>query len=483
MKKVLLYLTTVALVSFSCTTGFEELNTDPNRIDQVTPGSLLTPIIYGMSDYFTVRSHEFTGQIMQTNLPNPSVANGVHRYDVTESAGNGTWSTCYTWLRNVREMEQAADTYQQPVYKAVAATLEAYIVGILTDSFGDIPYSEAMQAENGVAQPVFDEQKDVYAALITKLEAANTIYKESGSMSGNDLLYNNDKAKWQKFNNSLLLRLLLRTSKKADFNSYDRLKAIIDKPADYPIFTSNTDAALVKISGLTPYDYAWGRRQDYVNFEAMSSFFVDMLNDLADPRRALFMTKATRLEGTTTVDLGYRGIPSAHSGNESQFNFNPSTPNGDLMIFTTLGTEITEVIMTYAEVEFIKAEVALHFGNRAAAKTAYDKGVTAAVTQWKNGVLPTTYLTSTKAAFNGTLEQIMTQKYLALFFNDYQQWFEYRRTGFPVLPKTQHMLHNGVMPTRFMYHNDVRRFNPDNHKAAAARIGGDNVMTKVWWEK
>lgn len=153
------------------------------------------------------------------------------------------------------------------------------------------------------------------------------------------------------------------------------------------------------------------------------------------------------------------------------------------MVHTTLGTEIIEVIMSYAEVEFIKAEVALQTGDQAAAKTAYEKGVAAAITQWKGGVFPATYFNNPKAAFNGTLEQILTQKYLALFFNDYQQWFEYRRTGFPKLPKTQYMLHDGVMPTRFMYHNDVRRFNPQNYKVAAERIGGDDVMTKVWWEK
>lgn len=479
MKNIILTIA-FAFSVLSCTGDFEAINTDPNRIDRVNPGSLLTPTIYGMSTYFTVRSYDFTWQIMQVGLPNPSVANGVHRYEITETAGNGTWNTCYRLLRNVKEMEEAAEIYNQPVYKAVAATLEAYITGILTDSFGDIPYTEAMKAEEGISQPVFDQQEDIYKALIARLEEANTIYAENGVMSGNDLLYNNDRTKWRKFNNSLLLRMHLRASKR---NGYDRLKEIIANPTQYPVFTANTDAALVKISGLTPYDYAWGRRQDYVNFEAMSSFFVDLLNDLEDPRRPLFMTTASRLEGQTVINLGYKGIPSAHSGDESQFDYSPSTPNGDLMVFTALGTEVVEVMMSYAEVEFIKAEVALLSGDHAAAKSAYEKGVKAAVTQWKNGAVSDSYFNNAKAKFNGTLEQIMTQKYLGLFFNDYQQWFEYRRTGFPVLPKTPYMLHNGVMPSRFMYHNDVRRFNAENYRVAAERIGGDSPMTKVWWEK
>jgi len=78
---------------------------------------------------------------------------------------------------------------------------------------------------------------------------------------------------------------------------------------------------------------------------------------------------------------------------------------------------------------------------------------------------------------------LMEQKYIALFYNDYQQWFEYRRTGYPELPKTEYMLHDGVMPTRFMYPTEIRRSNPTNYQEAANRIGGDDIMTKVWWEK
>jgi hypothetical protein len=471
------------MVLGACTKDFEELNTNPNLIEKVTPGSLLIPTVYGMSTYFTVRSNDFTWELMQVGLSNPSVAMGAHRYDIAESAGNGTWNTAYKYLRNVREMEAAAVAYNQPVYKAVATTLKAYIGGILTDSFGDVPFSEALLAEENITKPKFDTQEEIYTSLIQQLETANDIYAGDGVMSGGDLLYNNNKTNWRKFNNSLLMRMLLRVSKKPAFNSYARLRTMIADPAKYPVFTSNAEAALVRVNGLAPYDYAWGRRQDYVNFTAMGSFFVGMLNDLEDPRRPLFMTRATQLVNKVPVDIGYRGIQHGHSGNLSSVTYSPSTPNGDIMFPDAVGTEITEVIMSYAEVEFIKAEVALQAGDPAAAKTAFEKGVAAAITQWKGGVMPATYFQNPKAAFNGTLEQVMNQKYLALFFNDYQQWFEYRRTGFPKLPKTQYMLHDGVMPSRFMYHTDVRQTNVENYKIAADRIGGDNVMTKVWWEK
>lgn len=464
----------------SCTDKFDELNTDPNRIEMVMPSSLVTPTVYGMSTYFTLRSNDFTWEIMQTGLSNPSAANGVHRYYFTETSGNGTWTTCYRYLRNIREMEQAAERDGNSVYKAVAITLKAYIVGILTDSFGDVPFSEGLLAEEGITQPKFDTQEQIYSNMTAALEQANVDYVSEGVMEGEDILYRNDKTLWRKFNNSLLLRYYLRQSKRID--AYQKIKAILDNPDDYPIFNSNDDAAIVRISGLSPYDYAWGRRQDYVNFTAMADFFVDNLNELNDPRRPFIMTQANRLVDGEIQNIGYRGIQAGHSGDLSGLDYNPSTPNGDLMYPNNVGTEIKEIIMPYSEVEFIKSEVYLGLGQADLAKEAYEKGVQASVEQY-GGTLPEDYFSNESAKFDGTLERIMLQKYLGLFMVDYQQWFEYRRTGFPELPTTPYMFYQGVMPSRFMYHADVRRFNPENYAKAVEQMGADDFHTKVWWEK
>lgn len=463
-----------------CTKNFDEINTDPNKVENVTPSALITPTVYGMSTYFTVRSNDFTWEIMQTGLANPSVANGVHRYYFTETSGDGTWNTCYRYLRNIREMESAAEASGQDVYKAVATTLKAYIAGLLTDSFGDVPMSEALLAEEHVSQPKFDRQEQIYADMIKALETANTLYAGEDVMDGSDLLYNNKKELWRKFNNSLLLRYYLRQSKRIPAAA--KIKNILDNPAQYPIFTSNADAAIVKITGLSPYDYAWGRRQDYVNFTAMAEFFVDHLNALNDPRRPFIMTEATEMVDKKPVTIGYRGIPAGHSGDLSTYKFSPSTPNGDLMYPEAVGTPIQEILMPYSEVEFIKAEVYLSLGMDAEAQTAYENGVRASIEQY-GGQVPADYFENEAAKFNGTLERIMLQKYLGLFMVDYQQWFEYRRTGYPKLPKTPYMFYNGVMPTRFMYKNEVRRFNPDNYAKAVEQMGGDDFHTKVWWEK
>ena len=123
-----------------------------------------------------------------------------------------------------------------------------------------------------------------------------------------------------------------------------------------------------------------------------------------------------------------------------------------------------------------------HEGDDVAAEAAYKKGVKAAIEQW--GIdMPADYFDNPAAAYDGTLERIILQKYYALYFVDYQQWFDYRRTGFPVLPKEAGMENNQQMPVRFYYPIEVRNNNPENYQEAVGWLGADDFNTKVWWEK
>lgn len=477
-----------SLAMTSCS-HFEEMNIDPNKIDRAAPSSFMTPLIYDMASFGSTRSYDFTWQLMQVSFPYPSTAIGVHRYDITPTAGNGTWNTGYKWLRTIREMEKTATTSNQPLYLAVAKTLEAHAVSMLTDAFGDIPYTEAIKLEENISTPKFDKQEDIYKALIAGLEEANDIYSGTeGIMTGTEILFTDAKSNaekilnWRKFNNSLLMRLLLRCSKKAEIDAYARLKTIIENPTKYPVFTSNKEAAILKVNGLSPFDYAWNRRQDYTLNQTKAEFFVNMLNEYNDPRRPFFMSEARTVNPATNI--GYKGIPAAHDP-VATFTFTPSIPNPDLMVPTTLGTPVHEIIMSYAEVEFIKSEVYHHANEAQKAEEAYKKGVIAGITQWIGITAPiNAYFDNPAVKYNGTLERIMNQKYIALYMCDYQQWFEYRRTGYPVLPKTEHMLNDGVMPKRFMYHDKLSITNPENYKLAVQNLeNGDSPLSRVWWEK
>jgi hypothetical protein len=475
MKKILVVIITISFISFSCTKNFEEMNTDPNRIDEIRPGTLLNPVLYELASFNTVRANDFTFGIMQVMIPFPSVTGGIHRYDVTENSGSSTWNTYYRWLANIKEMRRVSIVAEDPNYEAIAMTLNAWVYSQLTDCFGDVPMDEALLGDESVFRPAFNTQKDIYTRILAELDSANNKFVTSRPMIyGTEILYSNSVSKWKMFCNSLRLRLLLRVSKREEMDAFTKMAEILNNPSTYPVFTKNDEAAVLKITGITPNISPWGRAIDFTTSRAAGAFFIDSLNAMSDPRLDKWNTKAKDLAGNT---ITYKGIPAGYAGSESQFKYTPS--NFNIALATA---PMISVIMTYAEVEFIRAELILRGKLTGNAQTAYEKGVKAAIEQW-GATVPANYFSNTNAAYNGKLERVLLQKYYALFFNDYQQWFEYRRTGLPVLPKNDGMLNNKIVPVRFPYPVTVRTGNYENYLQAVESMGGDNINTKVWWEK
>ncbi len=476
MKALSISFIALCLLGVSCTKKFVDTNTDPNRIDKISPGTLLNPTIYEMISFNMNRADDFTFEIMQVSLPFPSSTSGIHRLDVTEGAGNSTWSTYYRWLINIKEMREASKSAADPNYEAIAMTLNAWVYSLLTDCFGDVPMSEASRAEQQQYKPKFDTQKDIYTQILADLEAANNMFVTNRTMPyATDLLFSNSVISWKRFCNSLRLRLLLRVSKRDEMDAFTKMAEIFNNPTKYPIFTKNEEAAVVKITGVTPNISPWGRAVDFTTFQASAAFFCDQLNTLNDPRRAKWMSQAKDKDGNS---LGYKGIPSGYvGGTEAQYNYTPSNKAVALVTAPMIAP-----IMTYGEIEFIRAELIQRGKLTGNAQTAYENAVKASMELW-GATLPANYFSNAAAAYNGTLERIMLQKYFALFFVDYQQWFEYRRTGFPVLPTNDGMVNNKIVPVRFKYPVNLQIQNKENLDKAVQNMGGDNINVKVWWEK
>jgi len=476
MKKIKITAIILLLTGMvSCTDGFEELNDNPNLISEISPGTLLNPIIYGVASQNALQSVDVTFNLMQVSLPFPSITGGLHRYDVSNNIGNSAWNNYYKWLSNIREMRIAAVMAGDVNYQAAALTLNALVYANLTDLFGPVPMTEAVRGEDGILYPKYDTQEFIYETILADLEKANTLYDVSKPMIyAEDILFQNNVLKWKKFTNSLRMRLLLRVSNRTEMRAFEKLAYMSDHPEIFPVFTNTAESAILKVTGVAPNVSPWGRPQDFNLNIKMSSFFIDNLNTLEDPRRAIIATGATAL--VTNAPLGYKGITSGYAGADSQFKYNAST------LLNVQATNPMQIyILTYAEVEFIKAELAQR-GYIADASGHYVKGVKAAIEQVK-AVAPANYFDNVQAQYNGTLERIMLQKYYALYFTDYQQWFEYRRTGLPVLPTTSAMLNGGVMPSRFTYPDNQQIKNTENYQEAIKMIEGDNINSKVWWDK
>ncbi|WP_116107344.1 SusD/RagB family nutrient-binding outer membrane lipoprotein [Lewinella sp. IMCC34191] len=472
MKYTLLSLLLLFLTA--CTYDFAEVNEDPNRITEISPGTLINPILYELATHNAGRSHAITFDLMQVTVPFPSVSGGLHRYDVSQNIGNSSWYWYYRLANNVKEMRAAAVEAEDPNYEAIALTLNAYLYANLTDLFGPVPMTEASAAEEGNLYPRFDAQADVYATILADLERANTLYDTQRAMPyAPDILFDNEVAGWRRFTNSLLMRLLLRVSNRDDFDSFDRLATMVENPEQYPVFTATEESAILEVTGVSPNVSPWGRPQDFRLGTKMTTFFIDNLNGWEDPRRPVIATMA---QDSALNNIGYKGIPSAYDGPESQFTYNAST-----LEIEQVENPMRIYLMTYAEVAFIQAELAQR-GYLEDGQAYYEAGVAAAMEQLGTS-LPAGYFDQPTAAYDGSLERIMLQKYYALYFVDYQQWFEYRRTGLPELPTTPAMLNDGRMPARFYYPQDVRIGNNANYQDALPLLGGpDDINTRVWWD-
>jgi hypothetical protein len=476
-----------------CTKNFQDLNNDPNRPKAVTPGVMLGQLQYKMVNTSIGGARNFMHELMQMTAPRISAdGNGVHRYVVTAGSGSGFWTGMYGYMTDVNDIYNISDGLKENNYKAIALVYKCWGYSILTDLFGDLPYSQATQAASGNVKPAFDTQKSIYTQILKDLATANDLFDDSKALTyGGDQLYaanaltgtkNTGIQKWKKLCNSLRLRLLLRISKRdAEMDVQTQIKAILADAVKYPVFGSNADEAIFKYPGTYPYynPYYNARTLDWRQGDYFTSFFIDKMNTDNDPRRAVWATQV-KVNGVNV----YQGIGSGYPTNVSYVVDANSSYSDGLKTLPQLG-----VMMSWAEVEFMKAELALKGYNTGKTPQAhYEAGIGASMVQW--GItLPAGYLTQPGVAWKtaGTaddqLQQIMLQKYYALFFTDYQAWFEKNRTGYPVLPRGTGIPAANKFPMRMPYPTYLQSLNPDNLAAAVQVMGGDNSDVKTWWEK
>jgi hypothetical protein len=291
MKKLVYICSFLALVSstVSCDRSLDEINKDKSRINVPVASALLVPVQYNMSVVGYNRANDFTFDIMQVSLDFPNEGNSLSRYYITENTGSGFWNNSYRWLKQVDDLKKAAISEGDKNYQAISMVLNAWIYSNLTDTYGDVPFSQASQLDESIMQPKFDRQKDIYLRLLDDLKAANSLFVTNKILTGGDLFYKADTdpngiTNWKKFCNSLSLRLLTRIlSKEGEVNVKERIQEIVNNPTLYPVFQTNADAAKVDITGVSPLMPPIARPQDFTTGRAASDFFVQTLKANNDP--------------------------------------------------------------------------------------------------------------------------------------------------------------------------------------------------------
>jgi hypothetical protein len=473
---------TVAMVS-ACTSDFEEINTNPNGPVEI-PSYLHLPSIMEATADLTYSTFN-GGDMGETWVQHWAKVqyNDEERYSPRVTSINDWWDLLYARpLTDARTMKEFARKEGNDQVVGVALIWESYLFSLLTDTFGDVPFTEALKAEQSITLPKYDRQEDIYPALVDSLESAASLLANSGTIGATqDIMYGGDATKWLKFANSLRVRLLMRMSGKVDVSS--ELQSLV---SNGPLFTSNADNAQLQYKGQNPNanpiwnTIVFGTRLEW----RINETLVTQMQSLNDPRLDVYAQPndddeirgaAPGLEEPTT-----KGYDYANTSMIGEYFLQPSTP---------------AIYMDFAELNFLLAEAAKKgfiSGGDAVAEEYYKAGITASFDTY-NGVdvgestiviSPTAYLASSGVAYDpaNALSQINTQKWIALFGQGVEAWTEWRRTKLPVLSPAINPIGITEIPSRYYYPSKEQSLNATNYNAAVGSLGGpDALTTKVWW--
>jgi len=523
MKKIFISILSIAALlttTVSCDDNLEDINISPNQPDilKTTPAGVFNGAVYNL---MTNSRGSFSSGRMALPWVQYSAQRNYTEEDrfqfreVTNQSLYGDYYLAAVDFKTVIQMNTDPELkVQAAVYGnnnnqiAAARVMLAYTFLQLVDAYGDVPYwsygnndpdFQALQLDKYI-KPKFAPQAKIYADLMKELkEAVAMVVPSEPVLTSGDQLFKSP-AKLIKFANSLRLRIGNRVKGVVPGAETHIAEAIAGG-----VMTSNTDTV-----GLTyqkdevlpsPFysDFFISNRTDF----AISNTFVDLLkgnlgNFGVDPRLQKYAAPKTATKAvvrantyTETDDLTqYVGMPYGITSAQAA----GQRPSTSFWSSSVLKQDYTEVLMEYAEVEFLLSE------NQGWDNTHYQNGVRASMTRW--GVTPakiTAFLATLPAANQAN---VLNQKYIALFMQPYEAYAEYRRTGYPntiLLPGqtyTFNVPQDGVttytfvalnnlsaMPDRFTYPVNLQQLNGENVKAAAAAIGGDELDTKLIWAK
>lgn len=472
---------TALLLGFSACTGkFDEINTNPNAPTVATADLFLPHGIQSAVDAYWGGSlgmdigdliSQYWARIQYTD---------VDQYSISSDIYSGAWQTMYIEaMADYQRIYKIGAESGNTNYQAVAVIMRSWVFCLLTDIYGDIPYKSALLGLEGTLQPTYDAQKDVYVGLIAELKAANSQINttdRSKAIAG-DILFNNDLTKWKKFANSLSLRILNRMLSKTDapIDVKAELNRILSDPTTYPVIASNSENIQLNYLDATNNNNPINQNRRTRDDHRVSATLVNKLKALNDARLAVYADRP--------ADGGdYKGVPNGLSNADANaLGLSKTSKVGAYFVAATA----PGVIMSYAELLFIKAELAYKGITTAGdVATNYTDGIKASFSQYKL-TADAAYLTA-NALKTGTAgyTQVMEQKWIALYGQGLEAWAEYRRTGIPALSPSVINVNAGTIPTRLPYPGSEESLNYANFSSALTKQGGQNDMRlKLWFAK
>jgi len=480
----------VVVLQSACTGKFEEINTNPDALNDTPHTNVLARVqrviaeqVGGDIDGFGT----WAGYI--TKLQYPDDLSGV---TPSNNGFGNRWSGCYTGLEQLRlvlaKTEETAEGNKN--LRWACRIFQLYMWLYMIDQYGDMPYSEALKGDpdlGGILMPKFDKEQDIYPDLIAKLKV---IGDEMANGFGNDdigegdLLFNADVEKWQRFCNSLRLRAAMRLSGVATSLAKTHIEEIAGNPAKYPLIDSNDDNAYFWWTNSSPYWERWydnsRSRDDHTFYDT----FINHLLNMEDPRIEAIAKLAMDEVGDDTPTV-YRGL------------LNGANTPGDRPRYSRIGRIYRDIPAGFTpffkscQTYYILAEAAMLGWNVGmTAQEAYEKAVLLSMED--NGISDENaenYLAG-KGKWNNTIERIWWDEWVALFKENMEAWCLYRRTGIPT-PEVNYVsvfsrfsiegVHNS-QPFRTPYPQNQLDYNRPNYDIANAGIVDFAWGKQLWWD-
>lgn len=453
----------------SCGDGLSDLNDDPNNPVEVKATNLLTQAEQSLFSRASGRNlNAEWGKLMVQQWAQNEYCE-ESRYEVDGTTFNGAFNGIYANVLN--ELKDAAgliskdDKIASDVVRnnqlAIIDIIEAYSYQLLTDGFGDIPFTQALQPDE-FPNPAYDTQADVYRGVMDMyVSAVATLDESAGSFPSGELVYGGNVAKWKKLGNSLLLRAAMRVSNKDEAMAREylsKLGTLIESNSDNALYTFADNPAVANPLWI---DVNVNNRDDF----AVSTELLSNLESNNDPRLSKYVAEAAA--------GGYLGMPYGLSDADAfALKNTTSRPAAGIR-----DMETPHVIMDAAQVYFLLAEAYQRGLLSGDAATAYNDAVNASMAFW--GVDGADYLAAHPYDAGNWDEVIGTQKWLALYLDGFEAWAEWRRLGKPALsaPESANL---DYIPVRLPYPIDEQT----NNTTALGNVTSDpNGMSEaVWWD-
>jgi len=506
MKKNNIIISAVFIFMFSaCTNNFEDINTNPNHPPTSDVNYIFNYVIKegaGEYGYPTTYNYSFVQRwIMQTSVVyGNSTMPPYTLFDDTRITN--LWNYFYSdLLLNCHLLEKETSDNPDLLNKhQVARIWKVYCFHRVTDLWGDVPYSDAwkfiQEYSDETISPKYDPQEEIYQDMISVLKDAAEKIDVSGDFYATDMIFGGDLELWVKFANSLRLRLAVRSRNElvvSEIISEDNLISATDEGAIFQYISSQI--------WWNPY-YEMNQNSknpslpDYtgLNVPRISRLMLNQLGNTGDPRLSVFV-QPIEIDNVT-----YTGVPNLMN---SVLKENQAL---NMSIFNTsyIGRHfsedpiLTKQFLGYAEVCFLRSEAAFRDWTAETPNTWYEEGVRSSMEFYEIPEASIDTFLAHGGAWGDSLEQIITQKWVAQFLDGWETFSEYRRTGYPQLKKYELVLDGNdeildsawvdvprdYLPGRLPYPDIEVDLNRENYLEAVQRQWGegeDYYKRQLWW--